>query len=336
MSEIDNIVKQINSKFKTKVVITGNDLKRFEFIPYSSPKMNYITRGGIPEGKMLMFAGTGNSGKTTTALDGLAQFQKKYPNRLAVYVDAENTLDKEWGTMLGVDWNKVILIQPEHEDGETVCEMVLDLIKSGNVGFVVIDSCPFLIPKAQYEEGMDKKSYGGNSGLITQFCGKVIPLMNKYNTTVIMVNQVRDKFGVTYTAYNLPCGRQLYHSCIQVLMFSKGQLIDVDGNLVSGGYETPIGNIVNVKMEKNKATKSDRRFGDYRLSYYYGVDTISDTVDLAIFYDLVMQGGSWYSFADEQGEVVKYQGKPKLFKALKENTKLFDVLHGRLKIKMLE
>ena len=204
VKNIDTLVAEMNKKFKKSIITVGTELKSFDFIPFSSPRLNYLTRGGVPENKMSMFVGVSQGGKTTTALDVLANFQKKYPDRYAVYLDAENTLNLEWGIMLGVDWSRVILIKPEHEHGEELLDMVLEFIKSGDIGLCIIDSVPFLIPKAQYEEDLEKKSMGGNSALITQFCNKVIPLMNKNNCTVIMINQVRDKFGVTYTAYNFP------------------------------------------------------------------------------------------------------------------------------------
>ena len=146
MSEIDDLVASVNKKYKTNIVRKASELKSVEFIPYTSPKMNYLTRGGAPVGRMIELVGLPQSGKTTTALDIIFNFQKKYPDKYCVNLDAENTIDKEWGETLGVDWSKVILIQPESEYGEELLDMLLDYIKSGKVGLAVLDSAPFIVP----------------------------------------------------------------------------------------------------------------------------------------------------------------------------------------------
>ena len=143
MAEIDNLIAEVNKKYKTEIIRKASDLKSIEFIPYTSPCMNYLTRGGVPVGRMMELVGLPQSGKTTTALDVIANYQKKY-DRYVVYLDAENTLDKEWGSTLGVDWESVILIQPESEYGEQLLDILLDYIRSGKVGLVVLDSVPFI------------------------------------------------------------------------------------------------------------------------------------------------------------------------------------------------
>ena len=308
----------------------GSDLIICEKIPFTSPRANYVTRGGIPKNKMTEFFGTEGSGKTTSALDIVANYQKE-DSRYAVYVDLENTLDREWGTLLGVDFDNLILIKPEQEFGETVLDMVLDLIKTGDVGLVVIDSVPYIIPKAVQEADLEQKSYAGNSALLTTFCSKVIPLMNSYKTTVLMINQVRDKMGVLYTAYNTPGGRMLKHSYSFRVQFSKGSLLDTTGKEVSNNYETPIGNIVNMKIEKNKVSKPDRKLGTYTLLYGDGIDIITDTVDLGVYLDVIVKSGSWFQYKE-----IKAQGKPSLVQALKDNPETLEMLIAEVNEKAIE
>lgn len=136
--------------------------------------------------------------KRTTTLDVVANFQKKYPDKYSVYLDAENTIDKEWGETLGVDWSKVILIQPESEYGEELLDMLLDYIRSGKIGLAVLDSAPFIVPKAVQEKGLDEKSYGGNSALMKAFCDKAVPLCKKAECTFLMINQLRENIGNMY------------------------------------------------------------------------------------------------------------------------------------------
>lgn len=319
MSNIDQLIKDLNKKYKNNIVMGGNELRESAKIPFSSPKANYVTRGGIPRAKMTEFFGAEGSGKTTSALDIIANFQKE-DERYVVYLDAENTLDKEWGEKLGVDWSKVILIKPENQFGETLLEMVLDCIRSGEVGLCVVDSIPYIVPKSVMEADLEQKTYAGNSTIMTTFCSKVIPLMNKYDCAVLMINQVRDKIGVTYTAYNTPGGRMLKHSYSFRVQFSKGSIIDEKGEEKSSSFENPAGNIVNMKIEKNKVSKPDRKIGSYTIRYEEGIDVLTDTIELAMMLD-VIKGVGWYTYKD-----VKVQGKAKLRAILLENEELYESL----------
>lgn len=309
MAEIDNLIAEVNKKYKTDIIRKASDLKGIEFIPYTSPMMNYLTRGGVPVNRMIELVGLPQSGKTTTALDIIANFQKKYPDRYVVYLDAENTLDKDWGVTIGVNWETVILIQPEAEYGEQLLDMLLDYIRSGKVGLVVLDSIPFIIPKAVQEKGLDEKSYGGNSALIKSFCDKVVPILHKHECTFLCINQLRENIGNPYKPYKIPCGTALAHACSQILWFTKGSLLDEKGAEVSGNYANPVGNRVQVKMEKNKVTKNDRRLGSYTLNYYTGVDEITDILDLGISLGAIIQSGAWFKATLKDGKEKKMQGK---------------------------
>lgn len=308
MAEIDNLIAEVNKKYKTDIIRKASDLKGIEFIPYTSPMMNYLTRGGVPVGRIIELVGLPQSGKTTTALDIISNFQKKYTDKYCVYLDAENTIDKEWGETLGVDWSKVILIQPESEYGEELLDMLLDYIRSGKVGLAVLDSAPFIIPKAVQEKGLDEKSYGGNSALMKAFCDKAVPLCKKTECTFLMINQLRENIGNPYKPFKIPCGTAIAHACSQILWFTKGSLLDEKYKEVSSGYANPSGNLVSVKVEKNKVTKNDRRLQTYTLNYSTGVDEIKDTLDLAIMLGIISQAGAWYKATLKDGKEQKMQG----------------------------
>lgn len=308
MAEIDNLIAEVNKKYKTDIIRKASDLKGIEFIPYTSPMMNYLTRGGVPVGRIIELVGLPQSGKTTTALDIISNFQKKYTDKYCVYLDAENTIDKEWGETLGVDWSKVILIQPESEYGEELLDMILDYIRSGKVGLAVLDSAPFIIPKAVQEKGLDEKSYGGNSALMKAFCDKAVPLCKKTECTFLMINQLRENIGNPYKPFKIPCGTAIAHACSQILWFTKGSLLDEKYKEVSSGYANPSGNLVSVKVEKNKVTKNDRRLQTYTLNYSTGVDEIKDTLDLAIMLGIISQAGAWYKATLKDGKEQKMQG----------------------------
>lgn len=308
MAEIDNLIAEVNKKYKTDIIRKASDLKGIEFIPYTSPMMNYLTRGGVPVGRIIELVGLPQSGKTTTALDIISNFQKKYTDKYCVYLDAENTIDKEWGETLGVDWSKVILIQPESEYGEELLDMLLDYIRSGKIGLAVLDSAPFIIPKAVQEKGLDEKSYGGNSALMKAFCDKAVPLCKKTECTFLMINQLRENIGNPYKSFKIPCGTAIAHACSQILWFTKGSLLDEKYKEVSSGYANPSGNLVSVKVEKNKVTKNDRRLQTYTLNYSTGVDEIKDTLDLAIMLGIISQAGAWYKATLKDGKEQKMQG----------------------------
>lgn len=308
MAEIDNLIAEVNKKYKTDIIRKASDLKGIEFIPYTSPMMNYLTRGGVPVGRIIELVGSPQSGKTTTALDIISNFQKKYTDKYCVYLDAENTIDKEWGETLGVDWSKVILIQPESEYGEELLDMLLDYIRSGKVGLAVLDSAPFIIPKAVQEKGLDEKSYGGNSALMKAFCDKAVPLCKKTECTFLMINQLRENIGNPYKPFKIPCGTAIAHACSQILWFTKGSLLDEKYKEVSSGYANPSGNLVSVKVEKNKVTKNDRRLQTYTLNYSTGVDEIKDTLDLAIMLGIISQAGAWFKATLKDGKEQKMQG----------------------------
>lgn len=326
------IIQTLEKKYKKKLLFTGDEMKQCTFIPFSSPKLTYLTRGGVARGRMAEFVGAEGSGKTTTALDNLANFQK-IDEGLAYYLDAENTLDLDWGRKLGVDWERVIINRPENESAELLLDMVIDIIESGAVGWICIDSIPFLVPKAVIEGSLEDKSYCGNSGTLTQFTNKVIGRLSKRNVTLIMINQLRDKIGSPYVAYNTPGGRALKHAYSQRLFFYKGRFIDENNNeLTNSGAVAPAGNIVEVKMEKNKVTKPDRRVGEYTLNYSKGIDILNDTVDLAIMMDVIRQAGAWY-YIDEHE--LKFQGKAGLLNKLNEDAALFGQIYEEVNRKLL-
>ena len=330
MSGIDELVASMNKKYKTNIIRKASDLKSIEFIPYTSPKMNYLTRGGVPVGRMIEFVGLPQSGKTTTALDVLANYQKMDNGRYSVYLDAENAMDKEWGVTLGVDWDKVILIQPESEYGEQLLDMLLDYIRSGEIGLVVVDSAPVIQPKTTCDNALEDKSYGGNSALMKAFCDKVIPVCKKQECTFIMINQIRENIGNMYKPFKIPCGTALTHACSEILWFTKGSLLDQDGKEVSNNYSNPVGNVVNVKVEKNKVTKNDRRLDSYTLHYSTGVDDGTDTIDLGIKLGVIVQSGAWFKVPVSDGSEKKLQGRSGVIDYFYNDLGEFEWLKGQV------
>lgn len=336
MSKLDVLVKQINKQYKEDIASRGIPERHFEKIPFSSPLANYMTYGGIPRGRIVEFAGEENSGKTTTALDIVANAQKLFYNeytkemkllestekltkeesvrynylkergiKKVVYCDCENTLDEEWAEKLGVNTNEMILLKPMSQSAEEIFEMLLQMIDTDEVGLVVIDSLGVMISQQAYDKDMTEKTMGGIAAALTLFSKKAELLCTKYNCTLIGINQLRDDmsgFGQLIT----PGGRGWKHNCSLRLAFKKGDYIDENGNTIKRSATSPAGNEVNIVIMKTKVCRPDRKNGYYTLTYTNGVDVISDMIELACFYDIIQKGGSWYSIIDiETGEIMQ-------------------------------
>lgn len=308
-------------------------------IPFSNPRLNYMTYGGIPCGKFVEFFGAEGGGKTTTALDIIGQAQKLFPDKKAVFVDAENTLDTEWASLLGVNIDDLILITPDNESAEEITQIMIDLIDSGEVSVMVLDSIPHLVSAQQLSKDMAGKTYGGVSGVMTLFAQKIVGKLLKSNTALIFINQVREDMTSPYFRFRTPGGRALKHAYSVRLFLSKGRFIDNECKEIPNSSETPFGNIVEIKVQKTKVFKPDRRMGKYTLKYYTGIDNVTDLVFTAIYLDLIVQAGSWYTFVDpETGEVMedamgkslKFQGSNNVTKFLIDNPEIYEELFDKV------
>lgn len=343
MSKLDSIIKEINKEYKEEIAFNGNDaeLIKYEKVPFSSPRLNYMMYGGLPMGRMIEFAGAERSGKTTTALDMVKQCQIKFAEeakknktemRRVCFVDAENTFDVEWATKLGVNVKDLLLIKPQEQYAEQIFEIMRTVIETGEIGLIVLDSVAQLVSKSAFEEDIEKKQYGGIAMSLTKFCNIIVPLLGKYNCMCIMINQVREDLNNPYNEFITPGGRGFKHNCSVRLMFQQGNFIDVNNKELTRGAENPAGNLVKVKIEKSKVCRSDRRMGFYTLNYLEGIDYISDTIDVLIQLGAILQRGSYYDIINpDTGEVLyneKIQGKPNLIKVIKENKELFKKLEA--------
>ena len=343
MGRLDSLIKEINKEYKEEIAFNGNDaaLRKYELVPFSSPRLNYMLYGGLPMGRMIEFAGAERSGKTTTALDMVKQCQIKFEEeakknktekRRVCFVDAENTFDVDWATKLGVKVKDLLLIKPQEQYAEQIFEIMKTVIETGEVGLIVLDSVAQLVSKSAFEEDIEKKQYGGIAMSLTKFCNIVVPLLGKYNCMCIMINQVREDLNNPYNEFITPGGRGFKHNCSVRLMFQQGNFIDVNNKELTRGAENPSGNLVKVKIEKSKVCRSDRRVGFYTLNYLNGIDYISDTIDVLMQLGAILQRGSYYDIINpETGEVLyeeKIQGKPNLIKVIKENKDLYKKLES--------
>lgn len=340
MSKIDVLIKEINKEYKEDIAFKGNDIEvyKYEKVPFSSPRLNYMLYGGLPMGRMIEFAGPEKSGKTTTALDMVKQcqlkFKKEKQGRKVCFVDSENTFDVEWATKLGVNVDDLILIRPQEQYAEQIFDIMKAVVETGEVGLIVLDSVAQLVGKNAISEDIEKKQYGGIAMPLTKFCNIVVPLLGKYNCMCIMINQVREDLNNQYNEFITPGGRGFKHNCSVRLMFRQGSFIDVNNRELTRGAENPAGNLVKVHIEKSKICRSDRRTGFYTLNYLNGIDYLSDTIDVLLQLGAINQRGAYFDLLNiETGEVLydgKIQGKPALLKLLRENPELFKKLQDQI------
>lgn len=388
MSDIFQIIDKLNKDYKTEFIKIGIDLNEYDKIPFSSPRANYMTYGGVPLGKATEFFGPENGGKTTSALDIVGQAQKRakrvYDEKVAavneeivkleqsenkkaeknlkkaqeklselekqgprkvVYVDAENTLDEDWAELQGVDTASLILIRPQDHTAEQVFQIMMDLIDSGQVEAMILDSIPMLVSQNLYDESMEKKSYGGIAGAAAEFSRKVSGKIAKHNTALIMINQVREDMSNPYNLYKTPGGRALRHLYGLRLFVDRGSFIDDNNKELKNSAENPAGNLVNMKIIKTKVCRPDRRVGYYTLNYTNGVDVLGDTLDVSMNYGFITQGGAWYYIMDpETGEIMKnsddedlkFNGKAALLQFLRDDEEFFNELYEGVNAKLKE
>lgn len=203
MSKLDELMKDINKKYGN-VLTEGQVEVKYEKIPFTAPRLNYMTYGGLVEGRFHMFAGTEGSGKTLTALDICKNALEKYPDKKIFYADLEQTLDPVWSLKNGVDINKFIIFKPDNCQTEMVLDTLRKAIETGECSLVVLDSIPTMVSEQIFNDSVGQNKYGGNAQAIARFCNLTAGLLRKYNTTVLFINQVRDDLNSMYGGFITP------------------------------------------------------------------------------------------------------------------------------------
>lgn len=370
MSKLDALIKDFNKAHKEEIAARGIARIHTKKLPFSSPRANYMLYGGLPRGRLIEFAGEENGGKTTTALDIVANaqqlFQAEWEEEIAelesidkplkaqlarlqylkdrgphqiVYADCENTLDEDWASLLGVDTDSLVLLKPQSQSAEQIFEMLLQMIDTGEVGLAVVDSLGVMVSSQAFEKSVEEKTYGGIAAALTLFSKKAQMSCAKTGCTLIGINQMREDINSRFGGTTTTGGKGWKHNCSVRLMFQKGAFVDERGNELKRSVENPAGNLVMISMPKTKVCKPDRKTGFYTLKYNHGVDAISDTVEVALKYGMVMQKGSWFNLVDietgelmedENGEIINLQGKPNVIEYLETNPTLYEELKNKV------
>lgn len=337
--KLDEIVKTINKDSKEEIITKGLSGFNYKRIPFTSPRMNYCTFGGLPVGKITEFYGEEHGGKTTSALDIVANYQIMDDARDVLYVDAENTLDVEWAKKIGVDVDDMYILQPKSQSAEEIFQIVFDAVNTGEVGLWIIDSIGALMSQQAWDKDLTEKTYAGISKALTEFGQKIVQVMHKTACTGIAINQIRDNLNSAWGGTVTPGGRAWKHFCAVRLEFRRGNFIDEKGNNLTRGAENPAGNIVMMSMTKNKTCPPTRRTGFYTLNYLDGIDYLKDLVDVAIKYGIIEKSGAWFTIIDvESGEVLKEKihGLASVYTELESEDLLLERVENQVQKKMFE
>ena len=274
--------------------------------------------GGVPRGRVIEIFGPESSGKTTLALQIIANAQAT--GGMAAFVDAEHALDAQYARKLGVDIENLLVSQPDH--GEQALEIVEVLIRSGGIDVVVVDSVAALVPKSEIDGEMGEAQMGLQARLMSQALRKLTGVVSKSKTTLIFINQLREKIGVMFGNPETTTGGR-------ALKFYSSVRIDIrriasikDGDQVVGGR-------TRIKVVKNKVAPPFRN-SEFDIMYGQGISREGDLLDLAVEHRLIEKSGSWFSYGGER----LGQGRENVKQYLKEHPEIRDAITQKVRVEL--
>ena len=270
--------------------------------------------GGFPRGRVIEIYGPEASGKTTLAIHAIAEAQKN--GGIAAIIDAEHTFDRNYAEKLGVDVENLLISQPDN--GEQALEITDNLIRSGALDIIVIDSVAALTPKAEIEGEMGDQKMGLQARLMSQALRKLTANISKTNTSCVFINQLREKIGVVFGNPETTTGGN-------ALKFYASVRVDIRRtNQLKEGEEI-IGSRTRAKIVKNKLAPPFRK-ADFDILYGEGISQLGEIVDLGVDYEIIKKSGSWFSYNDTK----LGQGRDAVKQIIKDNPELYDELKTKI------
>lgn len=321
---LEAAMKNIKKKFGDGAVMRlgENSSLKVDSISTGSLTLDIATGiGGLPRGRIIEIYGPESSGKTTLALHCIAEAQKLGGD--AAFIDAEHALDPVYAANLGVDVDSLIVSQPDF--GEQALEITEQLVSSGAVDIVVVDSVAALVPKSEIEGDMGDSHVGQHARLMSQALRILAGTINKTNCIVIFINQLREKIGVMYGNPEVTTGGR-------ALKFYSSMRIDVRKiEQLKGAGSEFIGSRTRAKIVKNKVAPPFKS-AEFDIMYGEGISKVGEILDMAVQYDIVHKGGSWFSYGDRR----LGQGRDNVKEIIKNEPELAAELEQKIKDKIAE
>ena len=302
---------------KGAVMMLGDTVaQEVEVIPSGSIGLDLaLGVGGYPKGRVVEIYGPESSGKTTLTLHAMAEAQKQ--GGIAAFIDAEHAFDRFYAQKLGVDVDNLIISQPDN--GKQALEIADNLIRSGAVDIVVIDSVAALTPKSEIEGEMGDSKMGLHARLMSQALRKLTASISKTNCTVIFINQLREKIGVMFGNPETTTGGNAlkFYASVRLDIRKSTQIKDNDGNVT--------GNKTRVKVVKNKVAPPFQT-AEFDILYGEGVSLMGEVIDLGVEYEIIKKSGSWFSYGDTKIG----QGRDAVRAMLIDNPELLEELQAKI------
>ncbi|AMD80989.1 recombinase A [Mycoplasmopsis canis UF31] len=319
-SIIKSAINQIEKKFgKESIMLLGQvpDVSVETFHSGSYILDDILGIGGYPKGRIIEIYGPESSGKTTLSLHAIAEIQKQ--GGIAAFIDAEHSIDPIFASKLGVNTDSLILSQPD--SGEQALEIVDILARLGNIDLIVVDSVAALVPLAELNGEMNEQQIGAQARLMSKALRKITGNLNKNKTTIIFINQIREKVGVIFgNPETTPGGRALkFYSSIRIEVRKGTQL---------SGDKDISGNEIKFKIVKNKLA-APYKTAQTELLFNEGIDKLGELVDIGVSQGILDKKGAWYSF---EGNNIA-QGKKNMREYIKDNIELKNKILDSLKNK---
>lgn len=319
---LDLALKQIDKQFGKGTILRMGDrqIEPIESIPTGSIGLDIaLGVGGVPKGRIIEVYGPESSGKTTLTLHLIAECQKS--GGVCAFVDAEHALDPVYAKNLGVDTDNLYISQPDF--GEQALDVVETLARSGAIDLIVIDSVAALTPKSEIDGDMGDQHVGLQARLMSQALRKLTGIVHKMNTTIVFINQIRMKIGMTgYGTPETTTGGN-------ALKFYSSVRLDVRRIATLKQSEEPIGNRVKVKVVKNKVAPPFKQ-AEFDIMFGEGISREGEIVDYGVKLDVIDKSGAWFSYGSKK----LGQGRENTKALLKEDKKLSDEITAKIREQM--
>jgi len=292
-------------------------IEEIEVIPTGSIGLDVaLGVGGYPRGRVVEIYGPESSGKTTLTLHAIAEAQKN--GGIAAFIDAEHAFDRYYAENLGIDIENLIISQPDN--GEQALEITDNLIRSGAIDIIVIDSVAALTPKSEIEGEMGDSKMGLHARLMSQALRKLTSSISKTNCTVIFINQLREKIGVMFGNPETTTGGNAlkFYCSVRLDIRRSTQIKNADGDV--------LGNKTRVKVVKNKVAPPFKLV-EFDIVYGKGISKVGEIIDLGVNYEIIKKSGSWFSYDDTK----LGQGREAVKALLLDNPELMEELEQKIK-----